>query len=149
MAGLYKEFKEFAVKGNMVDIAIGVIIGAAFNKVITAIVSQLVMPPLSLLTTSIDLTSHKWILREGVVGPDGAVVTQEVAVGFGAVLDAFIDFGIIAATVFILVKAMNQLRKRSHDTEDTQVVTPKDIELLDKISKLLEEQNAVLQSKIK
>lgn len=149
MASLYKEFKEFAVKGNMMDIAIGVIIGAAFNKVITAIVSQLVMPPLSLLTTSIDLSSHKWILRKAVIGVDDVAVAPEVAIGFGVVMDAFLDFGIIALTVFILVKAMNRLRSRADDVKDTQVVTPKDIELLDNISRLLEEQNALLQSKSK
>lgn len=146
MFSLYKEFKEFAVKGNMMDIAVGVIIGAAFNKVITAIVSQLVMPPLSMLTTTVNLSSHKWVLREAVY-KDGAVLIPEVAIGFGAVMDAFLDFGIIAVAVFLIVKAMNRLRKRADDVEDDQVVTPKDIELLDKISKLLEEQNAVLQSK--
>lgn len=144
---LYQEFKEFAIKGNMMDIAIGVIIGAAFNKVITAIVSQLVMPPLSLLTSSVNLSSYKWVLREGLIGEDGIIVSPEVAIGFGAVMDAFLDFAIIAVTVFILVKAMNRLRQRADDVNDTQVVTPKDIELLDKITRLLEEQNAVLQSK--
>jgi len=147
MISLYKEFKEFAVKGNMMDIAIGVIIGAAFNKVITAIVSQLVMPPLSLLTTSVNLSSHKWVLREGLLSADGTIMTPEVAIGFGAVLDAFFDFGIIAVTIFLIIKAMNRLRNRADDVEDTQVVTPKDIELLNKISNLLEKQNELLQSK--
>lgn len=149
MFKFYKEFKEFAVKGNMIDIAVGVIIGAAFNKVVDVIVKQILMPPLNLLTNGLQFSSHKWIVREQTTSANGDVVVPEVAIGYGALLEAAVDFLIIAITVFIIVKAMNRLRNRAQDVEDAKVVTPKDIELLNKISILLEEQNALLHSKIK
>jgi len=147
MFALYKEFKEFAVKGNMIDIAVGVIIGAAFNKVIAVIVSELFMPPLNLLTNGINFSDFKYVIRPQENSIEGVLIVEEVAIGFGAVLDAFIDFGIIALTVFIVIKAMNRLRNKANDVEDKQVATPKDIELLNKISNLLEKQNELLQSK--
>ncbi len=147
MFKLYKEFKEFAVKGNMIDIAIGVIIGAAFNKIITALVNELFMPPLNLLTNGINFSDYKYVLRAPVHTEDGILLAEEVAIGFGAVIDAFLDFSIIAITVFMVIKGMNRLRNRANDVKDKEVVTPKDIELLDKISKLLEQQNELLQSK--
>lgn len=147
MFSLYKEFKEFAIKGNMIDIAVGVIIGAAFNKVIGVIVNDIFMPPLSLLTGGIDFSKLSYVLREPIVASDGAILVEEVAIGYGAVIDAFIDFTIIAITVFVVIKGMNRLRKRADDVTDTQIVTPKDIELLDKISNLLEDQNKLITSK--
>jgi large conductance mechanosensitive channel len=149
MFKFYQEFKEFAVKGNMIDIAVGVIIGAAFNKVIDVIVKQILMPPLSLMTSGLHFSTYKWILRDEITGANGEIVTQQVAIGFGALCEAAIDFVIIAFTVFIIIKGMNRLRNRAQDVQDKKVVTPKDIELLDKISLLLEEQNALLSSKNK
>lgn len=147
MISLYKEFKEFAVKGNMIDIAVGVIVGAAFNKVIGVIVSDMFMPPLRLLTGGIDFSQLKFVIRPSTAGEDGVMLANEVAIGYGSVIDAFVDFTIIAITVFVVIKAMNRLRKRADDVEDTQVETPKDIELLNRISNLLEQQNKLLQSK--
>ncbi len=149
MFSLYKEFKEFAVKGNMIDIAIGVIIGAAFNKVISVIVSELFMPPLNMLTNGINFSNLKYVLRAPTYSIEGAQLTEGVAIGYGAVLDAFLDFAIIAFTVFIVVKAMNRLRNRANDVEDKKVVTPKDIELLNKIATLLDEQNKLLHTNSK
>lgn len=149
MFKFYKEFKEFAIKGNMIDIAVGVIIGAAFNKVVDVIVKQILMPPLNLLTNGLQFSSHKWILRAQTTGANDEVLVQEVAIGYGALMEAAIDFAIIALTVFLIIKAMNKLRNRAQDVQDKKVVTPKDIELLNKISILLEEQNALLHSKVK
>ncbi|WP_396601506.1 large conductance mechanosensitive channel protein MscL [Algibacter sp. R77976] len=144
---LFKEFKEFAVKGNMMDMAIGIIIGASFNKVIDVLVKKVFLPPLSLLTDGVNLQSKRIILREAVAGDNGANVIDEVAIGYGALGEAFIDFIIIGFTIFIVVKFMNKLRNKAQDTKDETVVTPKDIALLSHLTELMEEQNALLKAK--
>lgn len=146
MFKIINEFKEFAVKGNMIDIAIGVIIGAAFNKVVDALVKQVFLPPLSFLTNGVNLENKKLILRDAVV-ENGKTTMDEIAIGYGAFIEASIDFFIIAITVFIVVKAMNQVKKKAEDTADKTVETPKDIELLNKVAELLEEQNGILKNK--
>ena len=144
---LFKEFKEFAVKGNMMDMAIGIIIGASFNKVIDVLVKKVFLPPLSLLTDGVNMQHKRIILRDAVVDATGANLTDEVAIGYGALGEAFLDFLIIGFTVFIVVKFMNKLRNKAQDTKDKTVVTPKDIELLSHITELMEEQNALLKAK--
>ena len=143
---LIQEFKEFAVKGNMMDMAIGIIIGASFNKVIDVLVKKIIMPPLSLLTSGINFRDKKYVLREAILGSDGTVTTQEVAIEYGTLFEVFLDFLIVGITVFIVVKAMNRLRNKAQDTKDKTVTTPKDIELLSKLTDLMEEQNALLQA---
>lgn len=144
---LFREFKEFAVKGNMMDIAIGIIIGASFNKVIDVLVKKILLPPLSLLTGGVNMQDKQIILKEAVVDTAGDIVTNEVAIGYGALAEAFLDFLIIGFAVFIAVKFMNRLRNKAQDTKDVTVATPKDIELLSKLTSLMEEQNALLKSK--
>lgn len=145
---LFKEFKEFAVKGNMMDMAIGIIIGAAFNKVIDILVKQVMLPPLSLLTDGVNFQSKRIILRDAVINADGSTKAEEVAIGYGALGEAFIDFIIIGFTVFIVVKFMNRLKKKAQDPKDKTVETPKDIELLTHLTELMAEQNKLLKSKI-
>ncbi|GAB5563810.1 MAG: large-conductance mechanosensitive channel protein MscL [Winogradskyella sp.] len=145
---LLKEFKEFAVKGNMMDMAIGIIIGAAFNKVIDVLAKQVILPPLSLLSDGVSFQDKKLILRDGVNKSSGEVLVTEVAVEYGALIEVFIDFLIIGFTIFIVVKAMNKLRRKAQDTTDETVVTPKDIELLSDLKQLMQEQNKILQSNV-
>lgn len=147
--GLFKEFKEFAVKGNMMDMAIGIIIGAAFNKVIDVLVKQVLMPPLTMLSSGINYADRRIVLRAADLNQAGEVVNEEVAIGYGALFEAFLDFLIIGFTVFIVVKFMNRLKNRAQDTKDPTVTTPKDIELLSHISELMKEQNALLKTKEK
>lgn len=141
------EFKEFAVKGNMIDIAIGVIIGASFNKVVDVLVKQIFLPPLSFLTEEINLEDKCIILREAVV--NGAVEHKEVAIGYGKLIEVSIDFLIIGMTTFLIVKAMNKLKRKADDATDKTVKTPKDIELLDSIKQLMEQQNQLLEKQSK
>lgn len=145
---LFKEFKEFAVKGNMMDIAIGVIIGAAFNKVIDVLVKDVFLPPLTFLTTGVSLEDKKWVLQEAVKNGE-TVVNQEIAVKYGKLLEVSVDFLIIGFTVFVVVKFMNRLKNKGQDPNNATVKTPKDIELLDKINTQLEKQNAILEAKAK
>jgi len=141
-----KEFKEFAVKGNMMDMAIGIIIGASFNKVIDVLVKKVFMPPLSLMTEGLSFQDKKYVLREAVLNTDGIVTTQEIAIEYGTLFEATLDFLIVGLTVFLVVKGMNRLRKKAQDTNDTTVATPKDIELLSKLNDLMEEQNNLLKA---
>ncbi|MCK0155687.1 large conductance mechanosensitive channel protein MscL [Cellulophaga sp. F20128] len=142
-----KEFKEFAVKGNMMDMAIGIIIGASFNKVIDVLVKKIFMPPLSLLTDGLNFQDKIYVLRDAVLAADGTISSQEVSIAYGAFFEAFLDFIIVGFTVFLVVKAMNRLRNKSHDAKNKTVTTPKDIELLSSLTELMEEQNALLRKK--
>ncbi len=132
---IIQEFKEFAVKGNMIDIAIGVIIGAAFNKVVDSIVKDIFMPILGTLTGGIDFTDMSYPLTDNSV------------VRYGKFLQTMVDFFIIALTVFAVVKLMNRLRRQSQDVEDVTISTPKNIELLSDLKTLLKEQNELMKSK--
>lgn len=140
---LLKEFKEFAVKGNMMDIAIGVIIGTAFNKVVDVLVKEVLLPPLSLLTDVVNFENKKWVLREAIIENE-VITTSQVAISYGKLMEVSVDFLIIGFTVFIIVKFMNRLKNKAQDPEDKKVQTPKDIELLDKINTQLEKQNELL-----
>ncbi|WP_055436851.1 large conductance mechanosensitive channel protein MscL [Lacinutrix algicola] len=148
MSTFLKEFKEFAVKGNMMDMAIGIIVGASFNKVIDVLVKKVLMPPLSLLTDGINLQDKKIVLREGTFDEAGKVIADEVVMQYGALAEAFMDFIIIGITVFLVVKAMNRLRDKSHDAKDKTVKTPKDIQLLTDLNELMAEQNKLLKSQL-
>lgn len=143
----FKEFKEFAIKGNMMDMAIGIIIGAAFNKVIDVLVKKVFMPPLSLMTDGLNYQDKKYILRDAVVDSNGDVTVHEVAIEYGVLFETFLDFLIVGFTVFIVVKAMNKLRTKAQDPKNETVVTPKDIELLSQLTELMKEQNTLLKNK--
>lgn len=147
--GILKEFKEFAIKGNMIDMAVGIIIGTAFNKVVDVLVKQVVLPPLSLLTEGVNFADRKIILREGLVSAsEGMADIQEISVGYGALTEAMLDFLIVGFTIFLVVKFMNRFRRKAQDPKNKTVETPKDIELLSTLNDLLREQNEILKKKI-
>lgn len=145
--GLIKEFKEFAVKGNMIDMAVGIIIGTAFNKVVDVLVKQVVMPPLSMLTGRIKYGDRKLVLQEGIPATDGAEAVDEVAIGYGLLIEVFIDFIIIGFVVFLVIKLMNRFRRKAEDPKDQTVATPKNIELLTNLNELMQEQNEILKKR--
>jgi large conductance mechanosensitive channel len=144
---LLQEFKEFAVKGNMMDMAIGIIIGASFNQVIDVLVKQVLLPPLSLLSDGINLDNKKFILRETQTNTLGEVSVQEVAISYGQFIETFLDFLIVGFTIFIVVKFINRLNKKAEDPSDTTISTPKNIQLLMDMNELLKEQNKILKQK--
>ncbi|WP_033962254.1 large conductance mechanosensitive channel protein MscL [Psychroserpens jangbogonensis] len=143
----FKEFKEFAVKGNMMDMAIGIIVGAAFNKVIDVLVKKVFMPPLSLMTNGLNYQDKKYVIRDAISNSNGEITVQEVAIEYGVLFETFLDFIIIGLTVFLVVKGMNRLRDKAQDPKNEIVATPKDIELLSHLTELMEEQNALLRNK--
>lgn len=140
---LLKEFKDFAVKGNMLDMAIGIIIGASFNAIVNVLVKNVMLPPLSLLSDGVNFGEKKIILREATKE------TTQVSIDYGLLIETVIDFLIVGFTIFIVVKFINKLRNQANNVEDTTVPTPADIELLSKIKDLLEEQNEALIKKEK
>ncbi|MGB3607747.1 MAG: large conductance mechanosensitive channel protein MscL [Psychroserpens sp.] len=140
-----KEFKEFAVKGNMMEMAIGIIIGASFNKVIDVLVKKVFMPPLSLMTDGLNFQDRKYILRDAAVNAQGDITAQQIAIEYGVLFETFLDFIIVGFTVFLVVKAMNRLKDKAQDPKNEIVKTPKDIELLAKLTDLMEEQNSLLK----
>lgn len=141
---LVQEFKEFALKGNMIDIAIGVIIGASFNKVVDVLVKEVFLPPLSGLTNGVSWENKRIVLQEAVI-TDGNTISEEIAIGYGKLVEAGVDFLIIGFTVFLVVKVMNNLKKKADDPKDKAEVTPKNIELLHRSTELLERQVQLLE----
>ncbi len=140
-----KEFKEFAVKGNMIDMAVGIIIGASFNKVISVLVKKVFLPPLSFMTNGLHYQDKRYILKEAVTNSDGKVTAKEIAIHYGELFEVTLDFLVVGLTVFLVVKAMNRLKNKSQDVKDKTVKTPKDIELLSNLNDLMAEQNALLK----
>ena len=146
---LLQEFKDFAVKGNMIDMAIGIIIGASFNSVIDVLVKKILLPPLSLLSSGVNLESLKLVLRPNQIDDSGNQVVEEVAINYGSFVETLLDFLIVGFTIFIVVKFINKLNRQAEDPKDKTVSTPKNIELLTKMNVLLEEQNRLLKKQNK
>lgn len=111
MKSLAKEFKEFAIKGNVVDLAVGVIIGAAFGKIVTSVVSDIIMPPIGLIIGGVNFTDLKFVMREAINGKPA------VTLNYGNFLQVLFDFLIVALAVFVIVKGINML-KRSQEAEE-------------------------------
>lgn len=115
--GFIKEFKEFAIKGNLVDTAIAFVMGAAFGKVVSAFVEKMFSPLVGLLLGGVNLTDKKLIVKDGVAevkDAAGAVVTpaiEEVAIQWGSFITAAIDFIVVAFVMFLIIKAMNKMKK--------------------------------------
>ena len=108
--GMLKEFKEFAMKGNLVDIAVAFVMGAAFNRVVTSFTGGLISPLIGMLTGK-DLTQNKWVIQEQIKDAAGNITQPEVALLWGAFLTAIIDFIIVAFVMFLIIKAINSLKK--------------------------------------
>lgn len=130
---LFQEFKKFAVKGNMIDLAIGIIIGAAFNKIVDVLVKKIITPPLGYLTAGVDLAELEWVIKAPEMAADGSITTPGVVLGYGFFIEAMIDFMIVAFTLFIVIKFINSLKDKAEDEANKEVPTPKDIQLLSEI----------------
>src|SRR6476469_2478682 len=105
------EFKAFVARGNVVDLAIGVVIGAAFGKIVSTLVGGVVMPLLAIVTGGIKVDQWKWVMRPAHLDAAGKVAAPEIAIKYGAVLQAGIDFLIIAFVIFLFLRASNRLRE--------------------------------------
>src|SRR5579859_654429 len=130
---MLKEFKEFAMRGNVIDLAVGVVIGGAFGKIVTALVDQIIMPPIGMLTGGIDFSQMKWVLKPADIS-DPAHKVAEVAIGYGNFINTLIQFIIIAFAIFLVVKTINTLSRRQ---EAAPAAPPPDVVLLTEIRDML------------
>ena len=143
MKKFFEEFKAFAMRGNVIDMAVGVVIGGAFGKITTSIVNDIIMPLISMITGGIDFSQWKWVLKEAVLDAEGAVTTAEVAVNFGTTIAVILDFIIIAFAVFCMVKALNNLHRKKEEAPAAPPAPPEpsaEEKLLAEIRDLLKEQ---------
>ncbi len=134
--GFVKEFREFAVKGNVVDLAVGIIIGGAFGKIVSSIVADVIMPPVGLLVGGVNFTNLKWTMKAATES------APAVTLNYGQFLQTVVDFTIVAFSVFLLVKAINTLRQRLEDEKPVAPpATPQEQILLAEIRDLLRDGN--------
>ena len=108
--GMVSEFKDFAMRGNVVDLAVGVVIGGAFGKIVSSLVSDVIMPPIGWLIGGVDFSALKWVLVDGVAATATAAEVKEVAIGYGLFINSVVQFTIVAFAIFMVVKAINRLR---------------------------------------
>ncbi|WP_226469065.1 large-conductance mechanosensitive channel protein MscL [Luteimonas panaciterrae] len=128
--GMISEFKEFIARGNVVDLAVGVVIGAAFGKIVTSMVDGVVMPVIGYLSGGVSVTDWKQVLKPAQLDAAGKEIAAEVAIKYGVFLQTIIDFILIAFVIFLFLKAYNRLRKPA---EAAPAATPEDIVLLREI----------------
>jgi large conductance mechanosensitive channel len=125
--GIFGEFREFIARGNVIDLAVGVIVGAAFNDIVKSLVDNVVMPPIGLLLSGIDFAHLQWVLRPD----DPATKANElVAIQYGLFINTLIKFLIVAWVVFLLVKGVNAIRRRDAETPPKTPPAPPPQELL-------------------
>ncbi len=109
--GIISEFKEFAMRGSVIDLAVGVVIGAAFGKIVTALVEKIIMPPIGLLIGGIDFSALSWTLKEAAVDAAGKDVPA-VVIGYGDFLNTLVQFVIVTFAIFLVVKIINRLNRK-------------------------------------
>ena len=136
--GFVKEFKEFAMRGNVLDMAVGVVIGGAFGKIVSSLVADVFMPLISVITGGVNFTDWKLVLNKVVV--DGVNITPEVTINYGNFIQVTFDFLIIAFSIFLVIKAINKIKKKEEEKPAEPAATPEDIQLLTEIRDLLKKQ---------
>ena len=132
---MIREFKEFAMRGNVIDMAVGIVIGGAFGKIVTSLVNDVIMPPIGWLTGGVDFSALKWVIKPAD-DSDPAHKVAEVAINYGSFINTIITFIIIAFAIFILVKAINRVHKKE---EAAPEAPPADVALLTEIRDLLKD----------
>ncbi|WP_367346839.1 large-conductance mechanosensitive channel protein MscL [Stenotrophomonas bentonitica] len=123
--GMLTEFKEFAMRGNVIDLAVGVVIGAAFGKIVTALVDKIIMPPLGWLIGRVDFSELVWTLAPARVAADGTEIPA-VVIGYGDFLNTLVQFVIVAFAIFLLIKVINRVARK----KEAEPAAPKEEILL-------------------
>ena len=142
MKKFFNEFKAFAMRGNVIDLAVGVVIGGAFGKITTSIVNDIIMPFISVITGGVDFSEWKLVLKQAVLDAEGVEIAKEVAVTYGNTIAIILDFIIIAFAIFCMVKAINSLHKKKEEAPKAPPAPPapsKEELLLTEIRDLLKE----------
>lgn len=139
MAKFLDEFKAFAMRGNVVDMAVGIIIGGAFGKIVSSVVSDIIMPPIGLLIGGVNFTDLKITLKHAVIEA-GQEIAPAVTVNYGNFIQVTFDFIIVAFAIFLMIKALNSLRKKEEEAPAAPATPPEDVKLLGEIRDLLKDQ---------
>lgn len=134
---MLEEFKKFAMRGNVVDMAVGIIIGGAFGKIVSSFVADVIMPVIGLLVGGVNFTDLKFVLKEAQTV--GETVVPEVSINYGTFLQTTFDFLIIAFAIFMMIKAMNALNKKKEEAPAAPAPPAEDVQLLSEIRDLLKE----------
>ena len=140
MKKFLNEFKAFAMRGNVIDLAVGVVIGGAFGSITTSLVNDIIMPFVSLLTGGINFSEWKWVLKQAVMEGE-EVVKAEVAVNFGNLISVLLNFIIVAFVIFCVVKALNKMHKEKEEAPAAPPAPSAEETLLTEIRDLLKEKN--------
>lgn len=138
------EFKTFAMRGNVVDMAVGIILGGAFGKIVSSLVSDIIMPGVGLLIGGVNFTNLRIVLKHAVTNAKGEVIEPAVSINYGNFIQVTVDFIIISFAIFLLVKGINalsQLKEKEEQTNPAAPVVPDNIKLLTQIRDLLQQQN--------
>ena len=130
---MLQEFKAFAMRGNVMDMAVGIVIGAAFGKIVTSLVSDVIMPPIGWITGGMDFSAMKWVIKPAD-DSNPAHKIAEVAISYGSFFNTIITFVIVAFAIFMVIKMMNRMQKKQ---EATPAAPPADVVLLTEIRDLL------------
>ena len=130
---IMQEFKEFAMRGNVLDMAVGVIIGGAFGKIVSSFVDDVLMPPLGMLLGRVNFSDLKLVLSPATMGTDGEILKPESAIMYGQFIQTVVDFLIIAWAIFLMVKAVNSFKRKEAEKPAEPAPTPEDIQLLREI----------------
>ena len=140
MKKFFSDFREFAMRGNVIDMAVGVIIGGAFGKIVTSLVNDIIMPGIGVLTGGANFSEFKYVIQEGVTQGE-EVITPEVAITWGAFVQTIVDFIIIAFCIFLAIRVMQNLRRKKEEEAAPEVPAgPTQEELLTEIRDLLAKQ---------
>ena len=135
--GFLKEFKTFINQGNVVDLAVGVVIGAAFGKIVSSFVDDIISPIIGLLVGETNFSNLKYVMKQAVMGADGKETAPAVSLNYGSFLETVLDFIIVAAAIFMVVKAMNNMKKKEAEVPAAPAVPPTQEVLLMQIRDLL------------
>ncbi len=141
--GLMKEFKEFAMRGNVIDMAVGIVIGAGFGKIVSSFVADVVMPPIGLLTGGVDFADKSIVLKDAVAAVEATDTTAAVAaspavvLNYGMFINTIVDFVIVAFAIFVVIKLMNAAKRKEEAKPAAPPAPPKQEVLLEEIRDLL------------
>ena len=135
--GFIKEFRDFAMRGNVIDLAVGVVIGGAFGKIVTSLVDDMIMPIIGIITGGVDFSDKSITLKDAVLNADGSVLTPVVSLNYGNFINVIIQFLIIAFCIFVVIKGLNSLKKKEEAPVDAPAAPSNEEVLLAEIRDLL------------
>lgn len=131
--GMMSEFKQFAMRGNVVDMAVGIVIGGAFGKIVSSFVGDVIMPLVGMLVGGVDFTNLAITLKQAVVAADGTETTPAVMLNYGSFIQTIFDFIIIAFAIFMVIRAMNRLKKKEEEAPAAPPEPSDEVKLLTEI----------------